>query len=169
MARIHVCPQTHLQRVVAACGARRVVSLVSPGVVVARPEGVAREDHLLLTLSDIDQPLDGHVQPQRDHVERFLAFVRTWDRQAPIALHCYAGVSRSPAAAFIAACALSARPEQAIAEELRDASPTATPNRLMIEIADNLLARQGRMNAAIAAIGRGVDCFEGEPFALDLA
>jgi len=37
------------------------------------------------------------------------------------------------------------------------------------KIADAALARNGRMNRAVAAIGRGHECLEGVPFALDLA
>ena len=41
-------------------------------------------------------------------------------------------------------------------------------NRLLVAVADALLGRDGRMIAAIEAIGRGEDCFEGVPFALEL-
>jgi predicted protein tyrosine phosphatase len=56
-----------------------------------------------------------------------------------------------------------------IARELRRVSPTATPNRRMVALADERLERNGRMSAAIAAIGRGTDCYEGAPFALEFA
>ncbi len=84
-------------------------------------------------------------------------------------IHCYAGVSRSPAAAFIALCALTPAPEIEIAEKLRSLSPSATPNRRLVALADTLLARDGRMVAAIDSIGRGADCFEGEIFWMDTA
>ena len=85
-------------------------------------------------------------------------------------IHCFAGVSRSTAAAYIAACALSPkRDEFAVARSLRAASPTATPNARLVALADSALQRGGRMNGAIAAIGRGEECFEGTPFTLELA
>jgi predicted protein tyrosine phosphatase len=85
-------------------------------------------------------------------------------------IHCYAGVSRSTAAAFIAACALAPnRDEFVVARTLRAASPTATPNARMVALADLALGRNGRMNEAIAEIGRGETCFEGTPFTLELA
>jgi predicted protein tyrosine phosphatase len=84
-------------------------------------------------------------------------------------IHCFAGVSRSTAAAFITVCALAPhREERGIAESLRAASPTATPNARLVALADSLLGRRGRMSAAIEAIGRGADCIEGRPFALEL-
>jgi predicted protein tyrosine phosphatase len=68
-----------------------------------------------------------------------------------------------------AACALSAaRTELAIAQELRRASPTATPNARIVSLADDMLGRDGRMIAAIESIGRGMMAEEGHPFRLDL-
>ena len=88
----------------------------------------------------------------------------------PVLIHCYAGVSRSTAAAFIAACALNpTRDEAEIARAIRAASPTATPNARLVAIGDSMLERGGRMSAAIEGIGRGEECFEGVPFALELA
>ena len=63
-----------------------------------------------------------------------------WDRAAPLLIHCFAGVSRSTAAAFIAACALSPRRDEGeIARALRAASPTATPNARLVALADATL------------------------------
>ena len=58
-------------------------------------------------------------------------------------IHCFAGVSRSTAAAFIAACALAPnRDEATIARALRAASPTATPNARLVALADAALGRR---------------------------
>ncbi len=73
------------------------------------------------------------------------------------------------AAAFIGACTLAPhRKEAEIAEALRAASPTASPNLLIVEHADRLLGREGRMVEAVRAIGRGAECMEGVPFAVEL-
>jgi predicted protein tyrosine phosphatase len=56
----------------------------------------------------------------------------------------------------------------AIAREIRRASATATPNPRIVAIADRVLGRDGRMLAAIDAIGRGEMAYEGIPFRLDL-
>ena len=78
------------------------------------------------------------------------------------------GVSRSPAAALIAALAANPELDDAeLAQDLRRASPQATPNTRLIEIADVALARAGRLVSAVKAIGRGAD-YQGEaPFVLD--
>ena len=103
--------------------------------------------------------------PVEMHVHALLDFVRMWDRAQPLLIHCYAGVSRSTAAAYAAACALTAtRDEPKLAGQLRQLSPTATPNARIVALADDLLGRGGRMIAAIERIGRGAECFEGVPF-----
>ena len=102
-------------------------------------------------------------------VEKLIDFVTRWDRSAPIVVHCFAGISRSTAGAFITACALNpARDETTIAKCIRDSSPTAIPNMRLVTLADKILGREGRMVKAVQAIGPGVSAYEGIPFRLDL-
>lgn len=167
--RLYVCSLTKVVDTVRASGARSLVTILTAGASLARPCEIARERHLRIAVSDIETPQDGHILPGGEHIERLLQFMSDWDREAPLVIHCYAGVSRSPAAAFISACALAPhRPELELAQELRRASPTATPNRRLVALADQTLRREGRMLAAVTAIGRGADCYEGAPFSLDL-
>jgi predicted protein tyrosine phosphatase len=82
-------------------------------------------------------------------------------------IHCWAGISRSTAAAFITLCALNPEtPEDLIAKRLREASPTAYPNRLMIRLGDKALERGGSMVDAVESIGRGIVASEAVPFSL---
>jgi predicted protein tyrosine phosphatase len=167
--RIHVCPLSKVPETVRATGARSLVTLLDKGTPVNRPSGIAAERHLVVVLSDIVVEVDGHTLPSESHVENLLTFVRQWDQSAPLLIHCWAGVSRSTAAAFITACALRPhRDEAEIAQAVRTKSPTATPNSRLVTIADAMLGRNGRMVAAIEKIGRGRNCFEGAPFALEL-
>ena len=169
--QIYVCPLSKVSDTVRATGARTLVTLINAGTEVVRPREIDENRHLFVPMSDIVLAEDGHILPEESHVEIMLDFIReSWDRTAPLVIHCFAGVSRSTAAAFIAACAIDVtRSEVEIAQTIRRRSPTATPNKLMVEIADRLLGRRGRMIEAVAAIGRGRECYEGEPFALDLA
>lgn len=174
MTRVFVCPLSKVDATVAESGAGALVSLLSPGLSTPRPDSIAPERHLSLGLHDIVEAREGHVLARREQIETLLAFFRAWERQAlghqaPLVIHCYAGVSRSTAAAYIALCALTQRPEAEIAQDLRRLSPTATPNRHLVALADAILSRQGRMTAAIAAIGRGQECFEGDVFCMETA
>lgn len=170
MPRIHVCPLSQIAATVNATGARTLVTVINQGTPVIRPEPIIIERHLYIGMSDIVAAQDGHILPATDHVEAFLRFVRSWDQREAMVIHCYAGVSRSTASAFIAAAALRPdRDETALAQTIRRLSPTATPNARLVAVADDLLGRRGRMVDAIAAIGRGEDCFEGAPFSLAIA
>ncbi len=127
--------------------------------------------HLQLDVHDIEAEIDGLDACCDARMGRILDFVGGWDRNAPILIHCWAGISRSTATAYITACVHNPDAnEHAIAQALREASPTATPNRRFIALADAALGRNGRMNAAIEAIGRGFprwpEIKEAEPFTL---
>jgi len=166
---IHVCSLARLQETVDNIGALHVVSLLGDEFRVERPRGISAENHLRLRLHDISSPLDGYVMPDEEHVAELLKFVRVWNRRTPLVVHCFAGISRSTASAFASVCALSPhRDEIGIARALRRASPTATPNVRIVSLADRLLGRNGRMIAAIEAIGRGAAAEEAIPFRLDL-
>ena len=166
---IHVCSLARLHEIVEDTGARHVVSLIGDEATVLRPHGVKPEHHLRLRLHDITAPLDGYIMPGEEHVADLLQFVRGWDRRAPMVVHCYMGISRSTASAYACVCALNPqRDEAAVAQALRRASPTATPNIRIVALADKLLGRSGRMVAAIETIGRGVIAEEAAPFQLDL-
>ena len=166
---IHVCSYARLHSTVEQTGARHVVTLLGAGDRIEPPLPVPAGNHLFLRMHDINEPLDGHVAPDTAHIEDLLDFVRGWDRAAPLVVHCWAGISRSTAAAFVTVCALEPeRDEHAIAWAIRRASPTATPNIRIVRFADAMLGRDGRMVAAIESIGRGTLADEGIPFRLAL-
>ena len=170
MPRLHVCSLSRVTETVRATGARSLVTLINVDTLVSRPSEIDPRRHLFIGMSDISEPVHGHVLPAEQHVRKVIEFAKAWDRNEPIVIHCHAGVSRSTAAAFIIACALApSRLEREIADAIRSASHTATPNRRMVAIADAMLGRNGRMISAVERIGRGSDCYEGVPFVLELA
>ncbi|MDQ0319721.1 putative protein tyrosine phosphatase [Pararhizobium capsulatum DSM 1112] len=147
-------------------GCREMLSLVAKEQSFHRPAVIHAERHLLLGMNDITfAGTGGLVAPGEEHVAEIIDFARGWDRSAPLLVHCWMGVSRSPAAALVAA--LAAEPDQDDAElalRLRVASPYATPNARIVEIGDRLLSRKGRLAAAVKAIGRGKDTDGNVPF-----
>jgi predicted protein tyrosine phosphatase len=166
---ILVCPLSRLQEAVDDSGARHVVTLVRDESRVFRPQGVEPENHLWLKMDDIAEPIEGYIAPAEEHVEALVGFVERWKREQPLVIHCFAGISRSTAAAFISACALAPeRDEAEIAWRLRAASRTASPNPRLVALADDFLGRDGRMKAAIARIGYGDLASEAHPFRLDI-
>jgi len=166
---IHVCSLARLYATVDETGARHIVTLLRLTDRVQRPNHIHPENHLVLAVDDIAAPMDGYTVPGEEHVERLIDFVGHWDRAAPMVVHCFAGISRSTAGAYVAACVLNPqRDEMQIAQAIRHASRTAQPNPRIVSIADRLLQRDGRMVHAVEAIGPGQAAAEGDPFRLDI-
>ncbi len=166
--KLVIAPSIHVARSYEIHRPSHVLGLLSPGqceIVLS----CAPPQRLELRFNDIDSPRPPLVAPDEAGLRAILTFARTWDGAAPFLIYCFAGISRSTAAAFAIACqSLPQTPEAAIAKTLRTASPWATPNPLMVALADALLQRQGRMTAAAAGIGRGEDFAEANSFELAL-
>lgn len=166
---IRVCSLARLNETVEACRARHVITLVRDESRLFRPQGIEPDNHLWLQMDDIADPIEGMIAPNEGHVEQLVNFVHRWDKAQPLVVHCFAGISRSTAAAFIAACALAPKRDEAeIAMRLRAASPTATPNPRLVLLADDRLGRNGRMVRAVAQIGLGLAAYEADPFELSV-
>lgn len=166
---IYVCSLADLHATVKATGASHVLTIMANVAQVVRPETVIEANHLRVQVDDITESMDGFVTPDASHVAQVMDFVRGWDRASPLVIHCYAGISRSTASAFTAACMLNPhRDEHEIAQRIRAASPIASPNRLIVSLADKALGRDGRMIRALDDMGPGSLTVMGKPFRIDL-
>ena len=164
---VHVCPLRRVPEILMQTGARHLVTLINQQTMLETPPGIFADLHLKIAVNDITVPEAGLVHPCEAHIAELVRFAGIWNREGPLVIHCLAGISRSTAAAFITACVLNpGTSEQLIARRLRQASPTATPNRLLVQLADECLGRQGRMLAAVEEIGRGEMAAEARPFVL---
>ena len=168
---IVVCPLSCVADLVAERRPARVISALDPDV--AFPDLGPSFDgrHLRLSFEDVHRSPPRVIAPSMEHVQQLLSFLDQWDDSGEVLLiHCQAGISRSTAFAFIAACYRNPEvSELHIARELRRAAPLARPNPLLVELADAAMRRDGRMSAAIILICRGrgwPDVEEGEPFEL---
>jgi predicted protein tyrosine phosphatase len=169
MPRIIVSPLKAIAEMAVRHKAREMITLIAEKHDFHRPAVIDPARHLSIAVNDIAfAGKDGLIAPQEAHVAEIVSFARDWDQAAPLLIHCWMGVSRSPAAALIAA--IAARPDlddAELARSLRVASPQATPNARLVEIGDVVLARSGRLVAAVKAIGRGADYQGDAPFVLD--
>jgi predicted protein tyrosine phosphatase len=166
---IIVCPLSRVPELARDRKPSHVVSLLDPGTPFPVVNGLG-ERHLRLPIHDIEMEMDGYDALCDRRMRTILDFVNGWGRDEPILIHCYAGISRSTATAYITACAHNPSfDEEQIALALRSASPSASPNRRFIALADAELGRGGRMTRAIEKIGRGaswLDIGEAVPFSL---
>ena len=169
MPRIVVSPLKTIADVAVKHGAREMISLMAEQHSFHRPGVIAGDRHLMIGVNDIAfAGKDGLVAPADIHVDAIMKFVSGWDQSAPLLVHCWMGVSRSPAAALIAALTVSpALDDMDLARSLRAASSQASPNTRLIEIGDRLLGREGRLVSAVQSIGRGADYQGDAPFVLD--
>jgi len=166
---IHVCPLSRLHETVINTGARHIVTLLRTPDRMQRPRHIPAGNHLVLMMDDISEAKDGFTAPSEDHIKRLIAFAQDWDRTTPLVMHCLAGISRSTAGAFVVACALNpARDEATIAAAIREASPTAMPNAMLVKHGDAVLGRGGRMVAAIKALSEATPSMEADPFQVPL-
>lgn len=162
MSSILISPFSAVEATVHRYRPSHLVSLmVEPHV--HTPKSVRPECHLRISIHDVTEAAEGVVCPGSSHISGLLGFAKTWDRNAPILVHCWAGISRSTAAAYILLCDLHpAGEERRLADSLRFYAPHAQPNRLMVQHADHLLARHGRMISAIESMRPPVPSIEGE-------
>jgi predicted protein tyrosine phosphatase len=163
---IVVTPLEHLEAIATRHQPSHVLTLLSPGHEASARRGAPFEQQLQLYFHDITEARAGLIAPDRTSVGGILDFARNWPGARPLLVHCWAGISRSSAAAFMIACARNPGREPCIADELRRRAPFATPNRLMVALADDLLQRSGRMIEAIERIGRGAEAAQGVPYEL---
>ncbi|AJY46608.1 tyrosine phosphatase family protein [Martelella endophytica] len=166
---IIVAPLARAGEMAARYHCRHMLSLMANGHDFAKP-GIV-ESHHTLRMNDIAFAGTGKlVGPGAQHVSELMEFARRWAFDGPLLVHCWLGVSRSPAAALLVALALlPGLSDAALAGRLRSAAPFATPNRRLIALGDEALGREGRLIEAVAEIGRGAECATGLPFVLDLS
>jgi len=166
MSDIIVCPLPDVEAIARVRQPSHILSLISPSAVPTLFAAIAPH-HLELGFNDISQGRAGLIAPSEQHIRDLLAFGEAARSGGLLLIHCWAGVSRSPAAAFIIASQRSAEgSEMCLAHSLRNLAPYATPNSLMISMADQILGRSGAMIRAASSIGRGCDTAWGSAFVL---
>src|ERR1700735_5026632 len=147
---IHVSSFSALEAVTARLQSCDLLTLLSPDYPAVDWSAYTCERHLRLAFHDIVEPMPGLTAPDRDMMQAVLDFGRNAGPPRALLIHCWAGISRSSAAAFAVACDRNPGFERDIAIELRRRSPSATPNRLMVRLGGGLLRRGGRMVCAVA-------------------
>ncbi|MEO1014337.1 MAG: hypothetical protein AAFX08_04030 [Pseudomonadota bacterium] len=165
--KIWVSPLSQVHDVAAREKPARLVSLLSPGDVFPQVEGLDDPHAHRIAAHDVREETPGLTAPHGDHVTGLISFLEGWSPAETLVVHCWAGVSRSTATAFIAACLHNPQADETeIAQAIRAASPTASPNTRIVEFADEALGRRGRMRAAVDAIGAPEPTIEAVPFSI---
>lgn len=170
MRRLLVCPLSGLDDALQSHRPSHLVTLLSPQHMIPTPEGFDPSRHLRLGVNDVGDPDAADHPPGREHADRLIAFARGWDGQAPLLIHCWAGISRSMASAYTILCdRLGLGHEIEIALAMRRRAPHASPNTLLVRHADDALGRGGRMVTALSVMGQPLTVAEGVTTAFPLA
>ena len=142
----------------AGAGVSDVLSIVNPGQ--DEPEAFRLyRPHRRTTLRfhDIVLPAEGQAMPAPGDVERILDFgmkLNAAGDSRHLLVHCVAGVSRSTAAAAILMAQANPGREAEAFMALLDIRPRAWPNSRMVELADAMLGRRGRLRQGLDAYYR---------------
>lgn len=127
-----------------------VLSILDPETPVPRAfeRYAALRRHWVLRFHDVSAPIGDARAPEQADVEQILAFAAELQDGASdlhLLVHCHAGVSRSTAAAAILLAQRNPGQEAQAFRRVAQIRPGAWPNRRMVEIADRLLQREGRL------------------------
>jgi predicted protein tyrosine phosphatase len=98
---IHVCGLAALPVLTKVLMPTHMVSLLGDDPFPGTPGSVVPDGHLKIQMHDISEPRPGFIAPEREHLEVLLDFAQRWQQAGPLVIHCYAGVSRSTAAALV--------------------------------------------------------------------
>lgn len=114
--------------------------------------------HWVLRFHDVSAPIGDAQAPEQPDVEQLLAFAAELQEGAPnthLLVHCHAGVSRSTAAAAILLAQRNPGREAEAFRHVARIRPGAWPNRRMVEIADRLMHRDGRLIEGLRSMRSG--------------
>lgn len=106
-------------------------------------------EHRVILFDDVVMPQPGACTAE--HIETLLAFGdRVHNRPASrLLVHCHAGVSRSTAATIALMCQHASGQEREAFARLAQIRPQAVPNQHVLDLADQVLGRNGALLDAL--------------------
>jgi predicted protein tyrosine phosphatase len=130
-----------------------VITLEDPGCRLAdrlRFSTQPKPAHLVLQFEDVDDDSLGIRVATQRQVSEALSFAQA-QNEGSLLVHCYHGVGRSAGIglAILASRLGSGNEERALAE-LLEIRPEATPNLVVVKLADAILGRSGALVSAVA-------------------
>lgn len=153
MSVLYVSDLAGIAANVAAVRPGKVLTLLAPGG-VPPPElpAIAEENRLCLFFNDVVEATDPTwILPAAHHAQAILDFGRDVPPSG-LLIHCFAGFSRSTAAALAILAMHNPGAEDRAARRLRQASAHAVPNPRLVALADAALGSEGRLVRALAAM-----------------
>lgn len=131
-------------------GATHVVSLLhsSERHLLFMPRSFDRANWLFLEMDDVISE-SADAAPKKEQVQRLLEWTNKLPNDAHLVIHCYAGISRSTAAALaVKVQELGTDKVKEAIDWLLEARPQACPNPVITKFADELLGANGKLHTA---------------------
>ncbi len=161
--RLRICALDEISRFIGT--ATHVISIIDPEDVEFLPKmSLKKANHLVLPCHDVvsvreamvrkaRMPRSSCVAPTKAMVKLALEFGRQLPADHFILIHCHQGISRSTAIALALLCERQPEiRETDVLQQVLALRREASPNRLIVAYADQLLGRRGRMNRAVSAL-----------------
>jgi len=157
---IIVCSLKDLKSVCESVKPSHVISAIDPGYAPETPAGV--KNHLKLGFDDIisvnpnnqifrlntdDIP---QLPPNFNHTESIIEFSKSWNKESPIVIHCWCGISRSMAAATYLMCKEDISDIERNIRYIRSIAPHANPNKILIKLFEDSLKLDNKITSAYA-------------------
>ena len=157
---IIVCSLKDLKDVCENFKPSHVISAIDPGYAPKTPEGV--NHHLKLGFDDITEVSNKNqifrlntkdfpqLPPNNSHSDSIINFSETWNKESPIVIHCWCGVSRSMATAIYLMCKNDMSNIDRNIRYIRSVAPHANPNKVLIKLFENALNLGTKITSSIA-------------------
>ena len=146
---IIVCSLKDLEIVCENTKPSHIISVIDPGYAPKTPPGVT--NHLKLGFDDIIEVNENnHIfrlntdevpqqPPNISHTDSIIKFSNTWNKEDPIVIHCWCGVSRSMATASYLMCKEDTSNIDRNIRYIRSLAPHANPNKVLIKLFEDSL------------------------------
>lgn len=148
--QVTVCNIGQVPSMILFKGATHVVTMLRRPELreLKMPRAFNKDNWLFLDMDDVINETADEA-PQKEQVVQLLDWVKKLPTDAHLVIHCYAGVSRSTAAA------LAVKVQELGVNRIKDAiawlvenRPVACPNPVITKFADELLGANGELHAA---------------------
>jgi len=133
-----------------------ILTIATPGDIVTRPTWFDGK-HLVLYFGDVISEADARqyntIAPTTIDISKAIEFTsQAWEspNTTNVLIHCDYGASRSPALAYVAlANKLGPGAEDQALQIIEEIRPEAVPNRMIVQLGDDLLCRNGALLAPL--------------------
>lgn len=148
MKKIFVTSKNKIHKVVKKTGAKHVLSITDVNDLLFITPRLAETNMLQLSFEDVIDE-DARHAPTKEHVQTILDWASDIPEDEDIAIHCFAGVSRSSASAIaIKAMKFAGNPHMAklAVNAIHRDHPHICPNPVITKFADEILGFDGELH-----------------------